>query len=289
MTAGGGPEQRIAALPCWDAPVTIEPLEGGMTNRNYRVRCGTRQFVVRLGQDLPDHGVLRFNERAAALAAHAAGVSPEVVHAADGVLVGRWIEGRTLEAADLRAPERLPALVALLQRVHHDMAAHWRGPVLAFWVFQVLRNYLARLAQEPAHLLQRDLPAIRDRVAVLESAVGPVRFGPAHNDLLAANFIDDGQRLWLIDWDYAGFNTPLFDLANLSADNGFDAALDEQLLQQYLGAAPDDVTLRSFDALREASVLRELLWGAVSERAPQLAFDFAGYTRLWLARWHSGR
>jgi thiamine kinase-like enzyme len=282
-------EARIAALPCWPGAVTIEPLSGGMTNRNYLVRAAGQGFVARIGTDLPLHGVLRFNERAAARAAHAAGVSPEVVHADNGVLVCRYIEGRTLEPADLRDPARLAQIASLLHRVHDGMAAHWRGPALTFWVFQVVRNYARVLEQAASHLLERELPAIRTRAAELEAAVGPVRIGPAHNDLLAANFIDDASRLWLIDWDYAGFNTPLFDLANLSADNGFTPELDALWLSCYLGRDPDAATLRSFQALREASMLRELLWGAVSHLQPQVAFDFEGYTREWLGRWREAR
>ena len=134
------PEQRIAALPCWTGLSEIAPLAGGMTNNNYRVRDARGQYALRFGHDLPQYGVLRFNELAIARAAHAAGVTPAVVYAADGVMVSRFIEGRTLQEADLRDSSRLPAVVALLQRCHREVAERVRGPVLRFWVFQVLRN-----------------------------------------------------------------------------------------------------------------------------------------------------
>ena len=283
------PEQRIAALPCWTGLSDIAPLSGGMTNHNFRVRDKHGQYALRFGRDLPQYGVLRFNELAIARAAHAAGVTPEVVYAAEGVMVSRFIEGRTLESADLRDRARLPAVVALLRRCHREVAQQVRGPVLMFWVFQVLRNYFAALDAIPDHLLARQLPALRLAAAQLELQTGQVDIVLAHNDLLAGNFIDDGERLWLIDWEYAGFNSPLFDLANLSCDNGFSRQLDQELLGQYFGTAPDAQRQRSFDCLRRASLLREMLWGAVSHHTSVIDFDFVDYTMQWLAQWDQAR
>jgi thiamine kinase-like enzyme len=105
-----------------------------------------------------------------------------------------------------------------------------------------------------------------------------------HNDLLAGNLIDDGRRLWLIDWDYAGLNTPLFDLANLASNNAFTRDDEATLLHVYFDAAPDAATLRGYDAMRVASLLRETLWSMVSELHPAVDFDYAAYTRENLAR-----
>jgi thiamine kinase-like enzyme len=105
-----------------------------------------------------------------------------------------------------------------------------------------------------------------------------------HNDLLAANFIDDGARLWLIDWDYAGFNSPLFDLANLASNNAFTSELDERLLGAYFGAAVDAACRRGFAAMKCASLLREALWGCVSLAHSRIDFDYAGYARDYLQR-----
>ena len=278
------PEDRIRVLPCWSGPVDIAPLSGGMTNRNYMVRDAAQRFAVRLGEDLPAHGVMRFNELAAARAAHLAGVSPEVVYTGPGVMVCRFIDGRTLEPDDLRALQRLPAVVGLVQRCHREIPKFLRGPVLMFWVFQVIRDYVALLREIPGHLLEQDLPKLVTMAQQLEAAVGPVDIVFGHNDLLAANFVDDGKRLWLIDWDYAGFNTPLFDLANLSSSNQFSREHDLALLEQYFATAPDPARLRVFEAMKCASMLREGLWSAVSHHTSAIRMDYAGYTRTWLER-----
>lgn len=262
----------------------IAPLEGGMTNRNFVVQDAGTRYVVRLGRDIPAHGVMRFNEQAAARAAFEAGISPEVVFAKPGVMVSRFIEARTLQPQDLRDPARMPALVALLQRCHRELAKYLRGPALMFWVFQVIRGYGAWLAQRPGHLLEAHLPELLARAEQLETAVGPVEIVFGHNDLLAANFLDDGDRLWLIDWDYAGFNSPLFDLANMSANNAFTPEQEAELLTLYFGQPAARERLRAFGAMKCASLLREALWGAVSHESSALRFDYAGYSASWLAQ-----
>src|SRR5215207_5309874 len=138
---------RAETLPCWRGPVAAEPLPGGMTNTNFVVRDGGERFVVRIGDDIPVHQVMRFNERAASLAAHAAGLSPELIHAEPGALVMRFVEGRTLAPEDVRRPEMLPRVVELVRRCHREVPRHLRGPVLMFWPFHVLRNYAATLEE----------------------------------------------------------------------------------------------------------------------------------------------
>ena len=276
---------RIAGLPCWTAAVEISPLQGGMTNRNFLVVDRRRErFVVRVGHDLPEHGVMRFNELSAARAAHAAGISPEVIHSAEGMLVSRYIAGRTLTAADVREADNLVRIVDLVRRCHHDVPRFLRGPSLVFWPFQVIRNYLGLLGEAGDLPPGLDLAALCARAAWLECALGPVDIVFGHNDLLAANLIDDGERLWLIDWDYAGFNSPLFDLANLSSNNDFTPDHDLQLLAAYFGAPDSDANARGLLAMKCASLLRELLWAVVSQRNSTIDFDYAAYADDYTAR-----
>ena len=278
-------DKAIRALPCWTGDVEISALSGGITNRNYRVgdRSG-QQFVVRIGRDIPEHGVMRFNELAAARAACAAGLAPEVLYAAEGILVSRFVQGRTLTPEDVRAGGQLERLVELLERCHHEIPRHLQGPALIFWVFQVIRQYLRLLESRREHPYAVALGTLADHARLLERAVGPVTIVFGHNDLLAANLIDDGQRLWLIDWDYAGFNSPLFDLANLATNNAFTPELEARLLTRYFGAEPDASIARGFAAMQCASLLRESLWGAVSRLTSTLDFDYVAYSRSYLQR-----
>jgi thiamine kinase-like enzyme len=268
----------IAALPCWSGAVQISPLIGGLTNRNFRVSDQSRQsFVVRIGRDLPEHGVMRFNELAAARAAHAAGIAPQVTYAANGFMVSRFVAGDALTALRVREPHMLERIAALLRRCHRDIPAHLEGPALLFWVFQIIRNYLRFLGTRDAAPEQEALSALAARAERLELAVGAVNLVFGHNDLLAANLIDDGQRLWLIDWDYAGFNSPLFDLANLATNNQLDAGLETALLENYFGAAVAPATRQAFAAMQCASLLRETLWATVSMLTSNIDFDYRSY------------
>jgi thiamine kinase-like enzyme len=278
---------RIAALPCWRGRVEIAPLTGGMTNRNFLVKDGGRRCVVRLGEDIPLHGVLRFNELAASRAAHAAGLSPAVVHAEHGVTVLDHIEARTLTPEDIRDPVRLASIVDLIRRCHRDITRFLRGPVLSFNVFHVVRDYLATLRDGRSHHVE-EIASWADRAILLESVVGPIDLVFGHNDLLASNLLDDGKRLWLIDWDYAGFNTPLFDLGGLASNNGFDAAHERSLLAAYFGRAPDGLMISRYEAMKCASLMRETLWSMVSELTSTVqGVDFAAYTRENRARFEA--
>ena len=98
------PKERAARLACWKGDVAPEPLGGGITNVNFTVEDAGERYVVRIGEDIPVHGVYRVNELASARAAHAAGISPEIVHAEPGALVMRWVDGRTLDPADMGDP-----------------------------------------------------------------------------------------------------------------------------------------------------------------------------------------
>lgn len=271
------PQDRILKLPIWRGDVRIEPLGGGITNLNFVVQDATRRAVVRIGDDIPVHQILRFNELAASRAAHAAGVSPAVLHAEPGALVIDFIEGRTMTSADLRTPALLDQALDLIIRAHRDIPHHLRGPVLTFWVFHVIRDYAATLADMASPHLPL-IPTLLEQAAMLEAAVGPIDLIFGHNDLLPGNFLHDGTRMWLIDWDYAGFNSPLFDLGGLAANNGLGAGQETHILARYFDGTPDGALIRRYLAMKAAAALRETLWSMVSELHSTLDFDYAAYT-----------
>ncbi|MBM3648332.1 MAG: phosphotransferase family protein [Alphaproteobacteria bacterium] len=275
MTGAAVSEEALLRLSCWHRPVSLTPLEGGLTNISYVADDGREKFVVRCGADIPVHHVFRDRERAASTAAFVAGLSPEIVHAEPGIMVLRFIEGRTFEEGDLRA--NVGRLAALLKDCHTKVSHHLRGPANAFWVFHVIRDYVALIGADRRYV------DAADRLEALQVAL-PIVFG--HHDLLPGNFLDDGRRLWLIDWEYGGFGTAMFDLANLSANGSYGAAEDGALLAAYFGDGADDAGLRrAFAAMKAASALREALWAMVSDvhlRTPGI--DYQAHARDYLAR-----
>jgi thiamine kinase-like enzyme len=273
---------RVRALPLWRGQLDIVPLTGGMTNRSFVVADGDRRVVVRLGEDIPVHGIHRFAERSASEAAWAAGLSPAVLYAEPGLMAIAHIEGTTLTAEAVRQPHNLDRILPLIARVHTEMPKHLRGAAMAFWVFHVLRDYGHALTDGGSRHLAA-LPGLMAIAQGLEAEVGPVTLVFGHNDLLPGNLIDDGTRLWLIDWEYAGFNSPLFDLANLASNNGLTPEQEDWLLASYFGIDHSGIrqssVFRAYSAMKCASLLRETLWSMVSELHSTIDFNYAAYTK----------
>ncbi|MCZ4352460.1 phosphotransferase [Roseovarius aestuarii] len=274
------------SLSCWTAPIRAVPLDGGITNHNIRVTDQGRDFVVRLGQDIPEHGILRWHELSLSRAAAAAGLSPDVYHAEPGALVLDFIPSQALGEDDLHDPATLMAATDLITQLHRDMPKHLRGPILSFWVFHILRDYAATLhAQGSRHIPA--LPALLEQADMLERAVGPVQLVPGHNDLLPANILRTPDRMWLIDWEYGGFNSPLFDLGGLASNCALEHDAEEAMLTRYYGHIPDAPLWRSYEAMKCASLLRETMWSMVSEQSSTLDFDYCEYTDKNLDRFRS--
>lgn len=280
------PIERVLDLPCWTQPVEPVPLVGGITNTNFVVCDAGQSYVVRIGLDIPVHGVMRFNEQAASRAAYACGLSPEVIYTEPGVLVLRFIEGRTLSESDIREPAMLERIVPLLKRCHHDIPQVWQGPMLSFWPFLVARSYAAQLRIDQSRVVP-ELPRLMDCNTILEAHVGPISLVFGHNDLLGGNIMDDGERLWMIDWDYAGFTSSLFDLSNLASNNMLSEKQERWLLETYFEQSVDESMWIRYNAMKCSSLLREAMWSMISEHHSDIDFDYVAYTEKNVERFEA--
>ena len=269
--------KRINALPIWQGDIVTKPLGGGRTNLNFTVTDNSGTYVARFGEDLPEHQLLRFNELAASRAAHAAGLSPAVVHNEDGLTVVDYIDSKTLDEPDIGVPEMLARIIPLVRLCHTEIPKHCRGPALIFWVFHVIRDYAATMSDRGSSYSAK-LPEYLEICEKLEVASGPFDIVFGHNDLMAANFLDDGKRLWLIDWDYAGFNSPLFDLGGLASNNSLSETQETHMLELYFDGPIAADLLYRYHAMKCASLLRECMWSMVSEITSTLNIDYVAYT-----------
>ena len=277
---------KIRALPLWQGPVSMNRLPGGITNRNYRVSDASGSYVARLGEELPLLGVDRRNELACHRAAEELGVAPGVVHGGKGVLVSHYIESRTLTPDETRQPDFFPRLAQVLRRLH-DGWDGLTGEFLYFTPFMANRSYAATsrrigaiLPETIDEFLQDDRTASRQ--------IAPFIPTLCHNDMLPANVLDDGNRVWIVDWEYAGIGHPLFDLAGISANCSFSAELDRDFLASYRGwIEPRD--LLELRILKTSSLLREALWSIVQTVASDLDFDYRAYADASLVRYQLAR
>jgi len=263
-------------VPGWEGRArVVGTLDGGITNRNVLVEVDGARFVLRLaGKDTElldiDRGVERIaNERAAAL-----GFAPEVVAFVEpeGYLVTQYVVGVPMSAAEMSEPATLTSVAVILRTFHgsgylpkdfdafriperHRMAAASRGVVIPDvyeTVDGVVREIEASFSRAP------DPPC------------------PCHNDLLAANFLRSTERLWLLDWEYAGMNDRFFDLGNLAVNNDLSIGAEEALVEAYFGA----VTVRRIARLRLMRIVsdaREAMWAVVQQGISTLDFDYVTY------------
>ena len=269
-------QDRVRALPCWRGRIDIAPLAGGISNESFLVTDMAGRHVVRLGKDYPFHHVFRERELMTARAAHEAGFGPEVRYAEPGVMVCAYLGAKTFSPEDVIAERRRVA--DLLHRFHAQMPAGVSGAAFFFWPFHVVRDYARTLAAGGSRMMAR-LPEYLALAKELEAAQAPLPIVFGHNDLLPANILDDGERLWLIDFEYAGFSTAMFDLAGTTSNAGLSAEEAEDFLAAYFDGAPAPAIRRSHAAMQCASLLREAMWSMVSElhlTAP--GADYVGYT-----------
>jgi thiamine kinase-like enzyme len=281
---GSSVEERIATLSCWSGKIAIEPLKGGISNESYKVSDAKGCHVVRFGKDYPFHHVFRDREVMTARAAYAAGFAPQVEYSEPGVMVSAFINAKSFCADDVRS--NLERVALLLRDFHQSMGRRISGAAFLFWPFQVVRDY-ANTLEAANSRMKPLLPQYLALADALESVQTPLPIIFAHNDLLPANIMDDGQRLWLIDFEYAGFSTAMFDLAGTASNAEFSQDESDELLSRYFGAKPDAALLQSHAAMQCASLLREAMWSMVSEiylAAP--GANYATYTQDNLDRFN---
>jgi len=275
-------EERIRALPCWRGSIEISPLSGGISNQSYLVADRARRHVVRFGKDYPFHHVYRDRELMTAKAAWAAGFGPEILYCEQGVMVSAYLGARTLCADDVANEYR--RIADLLHRFHLTMPRQIEGAAFLFWPFHVVRDYARTLRIGGSPMLEQ-VSSYLELAEELEAAQLPLPIVFGHNDLLPANILDDGERLWLIDFEYAGFSTAMFDLAGITSNAGLATDLAEDFLAVYFRSPPSVELRRAHAAMQCASLLREAMWAMVS--ALHLAVpgaDYAGHAASNLAR-----
>jgi thiamine kinase-like enzyme len=251
----------------------VELLGGGITNHNWKVTLDDGAYVLRVaGRDTGLLGIDRAVEHQASLAAAAVGVGPEVVAflEPEACLITRFIDGSVVPEERMREPDSVRRVAQALRAVH-------AGPSLPgrFISFRVVEDYrataFARGAQVPAAYAWARQVARR-----IERARGVFPERPCHNDLLNANFIDDGSRIRIVDWEYAGMGDVFFDLANFSINHGLDGEGRRELLRAYTGEVKPTAE-RALELMRFMSDFREAMWGIVQSGVSELDFDFGAY------------
>jgi thiamine kinase-like enzyme len=268
--------------------VELTHLTGGITNRNFLVTAPRkrRKWVIRLaGNDTHLLGISREVEHAATVAAAGVGVGPEVVAfiRPEGYLVTRFVDGTPVSAEAVHRADTLKRVAESLRRFHD-------GPPIPglFIPFRIVEAYralaLARGVAVPPEYELAQAVARRIELALLAN---PVELVPCHNDLLNANFIDDGYGIRIVDWEYAGMGDPFFDLGNFSVNHELSPDEDEELLSDYEGEVRPE-RLARLTLMRTVSDFREAMWGVLQQAISTLDVDFVAYANEHFERLLSG-
>ena len=280
----GAAIERARALPIWSGPVEPVLLSGGLSNINLTADDAGQRYVIRVGEDEPFFGVSRDHEFRAFRAAHAAGIAPEVVYAEPGLMVIRFIEGRSLLPADVHEPERLAAVARLFRQLHREAHKHLDSTGFMFWPFQHHRAYIRLLQERSDRLYERwrdMLPGLAAANEALERTIGPATIVFGHNDLNPQNIMDDGERVWFVDWEFGGFTVDLFDLGVLAMNIEIRPDEIDPYLETYFEAPATDELRHRFAAATVVAAIRETTWSFVSEVMDKsIDFDFRIYSTM---------
>jgi len=257
--------------------LTLTALSGGITNRNYLITLAgsPERYVIRLaGNDTHLLGISREVEHVATVAAAGVGIGPEVTAfiRPEGYLVTRFIVGEPVSLEQVHQPTILRRVADSIRRIHG-------GPAIPglFVPLRIVESYLAlatsRGVPHPASWDEAHAVGHRIERALLEAPIG---LRPCHNDLLNANFIDDGERIRIVDWEYAGMGDPFFDLGNFSVNHDLTPDEDAILLEAYEGDVRPS-RLARLGLMRVVSDFREAMWGVLQQGISSLDVDFVAY------------
>jgi thiamine kinase-like enzyme len=250
----------------------VSELSGGLTNKNYRVRTDDGDYVVRVSES--SAGLLaidRERERTNTAVAARSGVGAPVIESLPqhNVLVVGFLQGRTYSEEDVRDPATIPRIAEALRTLHSG------EPFVGGFDMREIRRYYLSVVQERGFRLPDDYLSLGARVEALEDAMSAHQepLVPCNNDLLAGNFIDDGTKIWLIDYEYAGMNEASFELGNIASESGLDDEATALLIRSYWQRE----SVAKLARARAWSLLARYgwtLWASIQDGASTLDFDF---------------
>jgi thiamine kinase-like enzyme len=260
----------VDALRGLEAEVTDLP--GGLTNRNYKVVTRQGAYVLRVSS--PGTGALsidRDHEYRNTVIAASTGVGAPVVAylPEESTMVLGYIDGATFSDASFAVPGTIERVAEACRRLHDGPAF-----VNEFDMFEVQRRYLV-LVRQHGYRLPPGYDDFTDQVAVIRRALN-LRAEPTvacNNDLLAANFVDDGTDVRLIDYEYSGNNDPCFELGNIWSECHLSLDQLEQLVTCYYCRPRRS----RFARARLQGLMSQYgwtLWGAIQEATSPIDFDY---------------
>ena len=258
--------------------VTCERL-GGLTNLVFKVGAGAETYVLRIPGEGTEEYIDRKVEAHNARVAAGAGVSAEVLFfdETDGLMLARYLAGCVTMSPELfKSRPGAPARAAAVLKRMHTCGKEFN---FRFELFAKIDEYLGVLAKMGAELPDGYHDVVKEAEAVRTALEkNPMPLAPCHCDPLAENFLDDGQRMWAVDWEYSGMNDPIWDLGDISVEAGFDEAQDREMMEAYCGGAVPPAIRGRMVIYKAMCDLLWTLWGLIQHANKNPVDDFWAYS-----------
>ena len=276
-------KKLVSRIPLFENLQSVSALGGGLTNMNYRVDTQQGAYVLRVSDSSSSLlGINRENERINTAKAHEAGVGAALIDSlpSENALVISWINARTLHAEDIKLQSGLlQRMATALRQLHSGPSFHGE-----FYFPLVRKKYLQTVITNN-YFLPDNYLGIEPLILELEKIIGSNRetFVPCNNDLLAENFMDDGEKIWIIDYEYSGQNEASFEIGNLASEIALN---DEQLTQLCDTYWQQHLPGKIARAMAWSIIARFgwTLWASIQESVSKIDFDF----RSWgMRKWNS--
>ena len=268
----------LKTFPIFTDEITVEKLGGGISNFSFLVTCNNDKFVAKFLNELTIFHTTHLQEIAANKAAHKLGIAPKIMYYNNKVIIFKHIQAKTLTTKDIKEEEKLRKLISLIKLIHKKIAYYFRGPAMISWNFYSVRDYIRTLKNLNSPHIEKFNNFLKD-VKILEDISSPFEIVFTHGDLFLPNILDDGKKLWLVDWEYSGFNSPLTDIASLSKHGQLNQEEENFILKQYYNVPITSKLKHQFQAMKCCSILKETLWSMIAEVKPPIEYDFRQYTK----------
>tara|TARA_B100000315_G_scaffold133241_1_gene122748 strand:- start:204 stop:1085 length:882 start_codon:yes stop_codon:yes gene_type:complete len=264
--------------PIFTEKITVERFGEGLSNYSFLVTCNNKRFVAKFLNNLLLFHTTHLQEIAANKAAHKLDIAPQIMHYDNKVIIFEYIQSKNLTNEEIKEEKTLKKIIDLLKIVHKKIPYYFRGPVMINWNFYSVKDYAKTLRKINSPHIEKLNNFLKD-IVIFEDISGPFDIVFTHGDFFLPNILTDGKRLWLVDWEYSGFNSPLSDLGSLSKHGRLNQEQDNFILEQYYEATITSKLKHQFHAIKCSSLLKELLWSMIAEIKPPIDYDFREYTK----------
>jgi thiamine kinase-like enzyme len=268
----------LKTIPIFSEKVIIERLEGGISNYSFLINCNNKKFVAKFLNDLMHFNTTHLQEVEANKAAHKLGIAPKIIFYNDNVIVFEYIPHKVLTIEDVKKEKTLKQIVFLLKIVHKKVHNYFRGPAMICWNFHSVIDYIRTLKKINSPYIEKLSNFVKD-IKIFEDISSPFEIVFTHGDLYLPNILNTGKELQLIDWEYAGFNSPLNDLSSIAKHAKLNQEEEKFLLNQYYEIPITLKLMQKLQAMKCASILKEALWSMIAEIKPPIDYDFRQYTK----------